>query len=122
MTPIIFVTFLISLVLVDYRNSARRSQYHAEKESRWLPQWLHRLVYRYRRYQYVAVDDRSELVRDESTGRPYYHSKQRKLMKMEASEAFEMRGWVVFVLGLVIMCAGWGVWAAVVWGLRIFLR
>jgi hypothetical protein len=47
----------------------------------------------------------------------YYHSKQRKLMKMEAEEAFEIRGWVVTVLGLVSLGVTWMGLKVVWWGL-----
>jgi hypothetical protein len=132
MTPLLFTSFLLSLLLVDLRHSALRSHYHADatQPSR-MPGWLHRIVYRYRRYRYVAVDDRAQAgTPTPSPGSPgspgmggvaeaedYYHSKQRKLMKMEAEEAFEMRGVVVVVLGLVSFGVLWAVWRAVEWGL-----
>ncbi|KAK4101732.1 hypothetical protein N658DRAFT_506898 [Parathielavia hyrcaniae] len=128
MTPLMFISFLVSLALVDLRYSALRAHYHAAGPSR-LPRWLHRLVYRYRPYRYVAAMEghgrppaaRAAVVESPlgSTGSPgsglgsgpgpewggedyYYYSKQRKLMEMEAAEAFEIRGWVVTGLGLVL--------------------
>ena len=89
MTPIIFVSFLFSLAWVDYRHSVRRpSHSHAEDETRWLPQWIHRLVYRVQPY----------------------HTKQRKLMRLEAEEAFEMRGWAVLFLGVLGALLSWAGW------------
>ncbi len=121
MTPIIFITFLVSLAVVDYRNSAKRSHYHAEGGSSWLPQWLHRILYRVRPYQYVTVDEKDQVVRGEVAGRPFYHSKQRKLMKMEVAEAFEMRGWAVLVLALASVVIALGLWEVVSWGLSFLL-
>jgi hypothetical protein len=137
---VIFITFLISLSLVEVGYSARRAQYHAEplRPSR-LPQWLHRLVYRYRPYRYVAVDQNGKPVplrrsssnaSDDGGGRgrgdslgagagEYYHSRQRKLMKMEVQDAFEMRTTVLVVLGsagLIVSCLVWCV-ATWVWGM-----
>lgn len=105
MTPIIFVSFLISLTWVDYRYSVMRSQYHAENPSR-LPPWLHRILYRYEPYRYVIVDENNQ-----PTNHPrYFHSKQRKLMKMEAVDAFEIRSTVLVVLGLLSLVCSWAVW------------
>ncbi|KAL2255171.1 hypothetical protein VTK26DRAFT_3934 [Humicola hyalothermophila] len=153
MTPLIFISFLVSLALVDLRYSALRSHYHADADDethhhRRMPRWLHRIVYRYRGYRYdVAVDQRQGQGQrqvdggddDEdgagSTGRrapgsrsaseqevkgggEYYHSKQRKLMKMEAAEAFEIRGWVMVVLGLLGLAVAWGAWKVASWVVR----
>ncbi|KAK4128239.1 hypothetical protein N657DRAFT_561766 [Parathielavia appendiculata] len=129
MTPLMFISFLVSLALVDLRYSALRAHYHAgPSQSSRLPRWLHRLVYRYQPYRYVTVADplgspgRSP-ASPGSPGSPgiegedYYHSKQRKLMKMEAAEAFEIRGWVVTVMGLVSMGVFWAGLKLVCWGL-----
>lgn len=108
MTPVIFVTFVVSLTLVDYRYSAMRSQYHAEPPSR-LPAWIHRLVYRYQPYQYVLVDENRQPTGQRADPR-YLHSKQRKLMKMEVVDAFEIRSTVLVILGLLSLALIWGVW------------
>ncbi len=92
MTPVIFVSFLISLALVDYQNRLRRSHYHAKgRESGWLPRWLHCMVYRSctRRTCHPAGKN----------SQAYYQSNQRQLLELEADEAFEMRGSVVALLG-----------------------
>lgn len=130
MTPLIFISFLVSLALVDLRHSALRAHYHADADgaSSRLPRWLHRLVYRYRGYRYDFDDAAAR-----AAGRPatpsssprsegqagsgdYYHSKQRKLMKMEAAEAFEIRGWVLVVLGLLGASVLWAAWKVGAWG------
>ncbi|SPQ18899.1 71a70ed5-14ee-4d00-97da-034e1f121df3 [Thermothielavioides terrestris] len=126
MTPLILVSFLVSLALVDLRYSALRAHYHADADqASRLPRWLHRIVYRYRPYRYVAVDERGRPVaegRPRSPGSPgreaedYYHSKQRKLMKMEAAEAFEIRGSVLVALGLLSLGVFWAAWRLAAWG------
>ncbi|KAL2158559.1 hypothetical protein VTH06DRAFT_4326 [Thermothelomyces fergusii] len=138
MTPVLFVSFLLSLALVDLRFSALRAHYHADGGDqapgrRRLPAWLHRIIYRYRPYRYAAaVDGNGRPVAAPTTpgspGSPergvtpsgtareaedYYHSKQRKLIKMEAEEAFEMRGVVVLVLGFLGLAALWVAWKVV---------
>ncbi len=124
MTPLLFTSFLISLLLVDIRNSALRAHYHAAGQpSRLLPRWLHRLVYRYRPYRYDAAgavgSPGSPVSPGSAEGREdYYHSKQRKLMRMEAEEAFEIRGGVVVALVVVGLGVLWVVWRVVGWGLR----
>lgn len=91
MTPIIFVSFLISLAWVDLRYTITRSHFHSSAR-RWMPQWIHHIVYR-----------------------EYYHSKQRKLMRMEVNDAFEMRDSVVAVLGILAMVGIWAVWRVCCW-------
>ena len=116
MTPLVFVSFLVSLALVDFRYSVRRSHYHAEGQGR-LPRWLHRLLFRYQRYQYVAVDEGGR-PRGETPG--YYHSKQRKLVKMEAADAFELRSTVLAIMGVLslglVWGLVWGLWRLLSWG------
>ncbi len=149
MTPIILISFLISLTLIDYRDSARRSHYHAEPghgASR-MPKWLHRIIYKYQRYQYevpIPVDEQGRPISSTSAstgrvavggedqqqgGRPellrrsshdHYHSKQRKLMKMEAEEAFEIRSTVLVVLAVLSLVVLWGLWKVVGWVLVFF--
>ncbi|KXX79765.1 hypothetical protein MMYC01_202828 [Madurella mycetomatis] len=108
MTPLIFTSFLVSLVLVDLRHSVLRAHYHADANQHGrMPGWLHRVVYRYLPYRYDGDSPSSPsqsssssssgaATKAEGDGRGgHYHSKQRELMKMEAAEAFEIRGIVV---------------------------
>ncbi|KAL2269935.1 hypothetical protein VTJ83DRAFT_2119 [Remersonia thermophila] len=127
MTPVIFVTFLVSLALVDLRYSVLRAHYHPDDQPHGrMPAWLHRIIYRYRPYRYQNVNDKGRPVGKTPAspssppwsgrqGEDYYHSKQRKLMKMEAEEAFEMRGTVVVVLGVVSLTVAWAAWKMVAW-------
>jgi len=117
MTPIIFISFLISLSLVDMRHSAKRKHYHAEARDSRMPQWLHRIVFRYQRYRYVPADNQGRPLGEAVDGHQYYHSNQRKLMRMEVAEAFEIRSTVVMALGLFSLCVLWGAWKALLWGL-----
>lgn len=97
MTPITFVTFLFSLLIVDMRYSITRAYGHPDRNSR-LPPWLHQLIYRRQPYQQQGNGD-------QPPGRWYYHSKQKKLMRMEASEAFEMHTSVMLVLAVTATAA-----------------
>ncbi|KAB5536385.1 hypothetical protein GE09DRAFT_325792 [Coniochaeta sp. 2T2.1] len=114
MTPVVFVTFLVSLVVVDLRYSVKRSHLHAEDYSSRLPQWLHRIIYRYQPYQYVRVDKDGKPIK-ERVYSGFYHSKQRKLMKMEVDDAFQIRGTVLLVMGLAVMTAFWSLWRLATW-------
>ena len=119
MTPLVFVSFLASLAWVDFRYSLMRSHSHSEDPSR-LPRWLHRAVYREAPYKYVKVDTTKPSAppaSDEGV-RWYYHSKQRKLMRMEADDAFQIRSTVLVVLGLLAVAATWALWW-VVWWIKI---
>lgn len=116
MTPIIFVSFLFSLAWVDFRYSIMRSHSHSEEPSQ-LPRWLHRITYREAPYKYVKVDatHTKERAGSNEGSRWYYHSKQRKLMKMEADDAFQIRGTVLVALGLLAVAATWATSYAAWW-------
>lgn len=94
MTPVNFVAFLFSLLLVDVRYNITRAYGHPDPTSR-LPPWLHQLFYRRQPYQ------QHNATTHDQPGRWYYHSKQKKLMRMEASEAFEMH--TSMLLGLAVV-------------------
>ncbi|KAK0618297.1 hypothetical protein B0T17DRAFT_509842 [Bombardia bombarda] len=119
MTPVIFISFLISLAIVDLKYSVRRSHFHAQERPGRMPTWLHRLIYRYRRYDYVPLDQHGQPF--DSTSNPpsdshwFYHSKQRKLVKMEAADAFEIRGIVQVFMALFALCVTWALWQILSW-------
>lgn len=106
MTPVIFVSFLLSLAWIDFRYSVLRSQKNST-ESR-LPAWLHHIIYR------PAPDEGTGHGKGgRSTGGSqdgFYHSKQKKLAKMEMADAFEIRGTVVVILFAISMVMSWGLW------------
>lgn len=103
-TPVAFISFLVSLVIVDLHYSHVRVRSHAQAPSR-LPPWLHALLFRPRPYESLRVrrlDLSSSQQQQQQQGRTewHYHSNQRKLMEMEAAEAFEIRNTVLVVLAL----------------------
>lgn len=137
MTPVFLTTFIISLVIVDIRNTALRRHYHAEdSEPGRMPRWLHRILYRYKPYKYeVLVDENGKPVATPTPireGMPplvgpesreeFYHSQQRKLMKMEVVEAFETRRSVMAVLAVFGIGAFFMAWKVASWGIGAVLR
>lgn len=122
MTPIMVVSFLVSLAWVDFRYSLMRSHNHSATPSR-MPRWLHQLLYREAPYQYVRVDPKnsgtSPTAETKERGEWYYHSKQRKLMKMEVDDAFHIRGSVLMIMGLLAILATWIFWRVTTWAWRI---
>ncbi|KAK5652587.1 hypothetical protein OQA88_10348 [Cercophora sp. LCS_1] len=117
MTPIILISFIVSLTYVDFRHSVNRAHFHADTNERRTPHWLHRVLYRYRRYEYVAVDEQGKLLERNADG--HYHSKQRKLMKMETAEAFEIRNTVLIILGMISVAILWGTWRILSWTIAV---
>lgn len=114
MTPLIFVTFLLSLVWVDLRYTLKRSRYHSYQGG-WMPCWLHNIVYRRSPYNYVRAKDQSTPSPRDEQGEWHYHSKQKKLMRMEVDDAFEMRGYVLVAMAVVSLSIAWGFWALSSW-------
>ncbi|KAI9899558.1 hypothetical protein N3K66_006019 [Trichothecium roseum] len=88
MTPLNFVVFILSLFLVDMRMSIARRRNRSVTTS-WLPAWVHVLVSRYQ--PYGGTDE-------------YYHTKQKKLMRHEADEAFKMRNTMAIFLIVSTLC------------------
>ena len=70
------------------------------------------MVYR-RQKTPIRVDDIRN--HDDDDGERYYHSKQRQLMKMEVTDAFEVRSTVLVVLGSIGLAFSWGLWRAGLW-------
>jgi hypothetical protein len=137
-TPIHFVTFLLSLYLVDTYYWAQRHKRNNNKNNangNRRP-WFHRLLYR-PRSPYDWVDDRSSSQQSTSStttrrrkpgvdeiattrkrekdGPWFYHTKQKKLLKLEAADAFALRNPVLFGLCVLVSCAGWVFWRTVLW-------
>ncbi|KAK8055531.1 hypothetical protein PG993_000758 [Apiospora rasikravindrae] len=98
MTPINLISFVLGLWLVDLRYRCQREHDHAHPRPHphqtssssyyYLPAWLW--------WPRRPADEPF-----------YYHSKQRKLLRMEASEAFNMRNSVLFGLVLAAMFVLW---------------
>ncbi|CAF3575125.1 unnamed protein product [Fusarium graminearum] len=102
MTPINITVFLLSLLLVDFRHTAGRNNFYAtgSEQARWMPRWL------LQPYQHIGHSDH------DAHGRWHYHSKQKKLMKMEAEEAFQMRSTVLVFMAVALALATSAVWLA----------
>jgi hypothetical protein len=108
MTPVIFVSFLVSLAWVDFRYTIVRSHNHDSGDRGRMPGWLHHVIYRRSPYQYVKVKEAAPQGRDDTRWEPYYHSKQRKLMRMEVEDAFQVRSHVLVVMALILAVSTWG--------------
>ncbi|ETS88053.1 hypothetical protein PFICI_01881 [Pestalotiopsis fici W106-1] len=109
MTPINFVTFLVSLYLVDYHYNSKREHTHDHnKRASRLPGWLHSLLFKPQPYAWVGGGDSSAAPPNQDDKNWYYHTKQKKLMKMEAAAAFEMRRSVTVALVFIAVGAAWG--------------
>jgi hypothetical protein len=103
MTPVNFITFLVSLYLVDCQFLDKREHAHNNgQRNRRLPAWLHHLIFRPQPYSWVGGG--SPAPPNQNDNNWYYHTKQKKLMRMEASAAFEIRRSVM--LGLIMLGVG----------------
>jgi hypothetical protein len=65
----------------------------------------------------VPVDDKGRPLGEPANNEKYYHSYQRKLLRMEVDEAFEIRSTVLVALSLISLLVLWGVYKLVAWGL-----
>ncbi|KAI1734476.1 hypothetical protein F4680DRAFT_438025 [Xylaria scruposa] len=134
-TPINFVTFIVSLYLIDNQYRTQRYLQHEADER----PWLQRLFYRHRSSPYDRVDSNQGQSLPQSANtthrhgagtkngddapRPvketgdawYYHTKQKKLFKLEAADAFALRNLVLLALCFLVFSVGWMLWRVVVW-------
>ncbi|PHH91126.1 hypothetical protein CDD83_1555 [Cordyceps sp. RAO-2017] len=99
MTPVNFISFLVSLALVDLCYTQTRQHRHAERPSR-LPCWLRTLLFRPQPYR--AFGRRERGTGPAGHGEWHYHSNQEKLMEMEAADALNLRGAVLVLLALAL--------------------
>lgn len=130
MTPVNFVAFLVSLILIDLRYTILRSQTHSHSPSfgsgSRLPSWLCALVHREQPYDYRNGQGRVHVrVRDEKDNRStsnskdstgdgppwHYHTKQKQIIKMEAEEAFRFRNTLLVGLGVGIIVILVSIWS-----------
>ncbi len=115
--PITFVSFLLSLALIDNRNASLRYHIHASSPSPasdgiygWAKNTLHSWVYRPQPYAYVISPDllqrqkSGEIVKEQAAKVEPWHwkTKQKTMMKMEVADAFEMRKWVVLAMAAAV--------------------
>lgn len=88
MTAVNFVTFLFSLLAVDMHYTLRRSTIgEGATTTGILPKWLHRILHPFEPYD------------------TYYRTKQRKLMRMEAEDAFRLRNRTLIVMAVSVIGA-----------------
>ncbi|KAI0104823.1 hypothetical protein GGR51DRAFT_521373 [Nemania sp. FL0031] len=130
MTPINFVTFIVSLYLIDTHHRAQRYRQHERNANgnKGRP-WLHWLLYS-QRSPYEMVNSSQTQVLQQSTtttirhetrvgdgdsGSWFYQTKQRKLLKVEATEAFALRNSVLFVLCVLAASVTWVFWRTMLW-------
>ncbi|KAL9941494.1 hypothetical protein D7B24_004541 [Verticillium nonalfalfae] len=105
MTPVIFVSFLVSLAWVDLRYTLMR--YRGRQSDSRLPAWLHHLVYRpAHAHDGGKPPSAAGGGRGQTTG-GYYRTKQKELAKMEMADAFEIRTHVAAALAALVAVAAW---------------
>ncbi|TEY39698.1 hypothetical protein BOTCAL_0453g00020 [Botryotinia calthae] len=113
--PITFVSFLISLLIIDSRNSYLRVHQHSEPRTYpntfigRIQEFLHRLIYKPQPYAYIKSPSRGQNAEGiERKGEEPWHwnTKQKKMMKMEVSDAFKFRQWVL--VGMAVVATGIG--------------
>ncbi|RYP25292.1 hypothetical protein DL767_008470 [Monosporascus sp. MG133] len=112
MTPINLIAFLVSLYLVDVHYQNERARRHAAgqqhgEQQKWMA-WLHNLLFRPQPYEWV--DQNKPAPPNKHEERYYYHTKQKKLMKMEAADAFGLRRPVLVGLCSLAVLAAWAAW------------
>jgi len=121
-TPLIIVSFLVSLAWVDFRYTARRWQARPHRNAR-LPAWLHPLARWGTPYEDAGQprDAAAEPHLQGQDGRWYYRTKQRKLLKMGVADALEIRTTVLAVLGLAFALLAWALWRTGSWAVGLAL-
>ncbi|KAI0890083.1 uncharacterized protein GGS22DRAFT_149956 [Annulohypoxylon maeteangense] len=114
LTPFHFVSFLLSLYLIDCYYHDKRIQEHSEQYNRlpsWvLPSWLERRLFSPQPYVWVDRKKRETSRAGTNQTRWYYHTKQRELMKMEAADAFEIQRSILVGLCFVLLLSLWLLW------------
>jgi len=129
--PLTFLSFILSLALIDNQNQATRAASHQERrptQGRLSLFW--RLLYGDEQGPYAYVRSPSEGAegRDpavkgggEKEGW-YFHTKQKKLMKMEASDAFRIHKRVALGMILVSALIAWLNWVFLKYIMRLGMR
>ncbi|CAG8978396.1 hypothetical protein HYALB_00009982 [Hymenoscyphus albidus] len=112
LAPLAFLSFILSLALVDSRNTYFRtsspSSSHPPSRIQSVKGFFHALVFRRREgpYEYVGRErgrgdggvEKKGKGKEKGKGEWYWHTKQRKMMKRELDDAFEMRNGVAVAL------------------------
>lgn len=135
--PITFISFIVSLAIIDNRNASLRHHIHSPSYPPTpgglfgqVKNTFHSWVYRRQPYAYIkslAALER-EKSGDNVKGKAakeepwHWNTKQKKMMKMEVADAFEMRKWVVGVMAVAAAAfAAGGVWL-VSWSYGMIMR
>ncbi|KAG0650904.1 hypothetical protein D0Z07_2773 [Hyphodiscus hymeniophilus] len=134
-TPLTFISFLLSLAFIDSRNHSIRTHSHPRAQPSTIlghiKAFLHSCVYECTDsspYAYISETSTSTTGMKKPAGRKedekwYWHTKQRKMMKAEFSDAFRMRRSVLVVslASVVVISMGlvYGVKEAVGWVNRV---
>lgn len=108
MTPINFVSFLLSLVVVDLEYSYMRVRNHTEASGR-LPTLLHHIIFRSQPYA-TDIRVRSQGPHHYEEEVWHYHTKQGRIMKLEAEEAFRGRNRIIIFLAVFLAIITWVLW------------
>ncbi|KAH8815481.1 hypothetical protein F5884DRAFT_772503 [Xylogone sp. PMI_703] len=127
--PLTFLSFLFSLALVDTQTQATRA---ASRHGRPPPDgrlsFFRRFLFGDDQVPYAYVrspsegDGASPGGKDGKEGGWYFHSKQRKLMKMEVSDAFRIRKRVALGMILVSMVVALVNWVLLRYITRVGMR
>ncbi|KAB8302084.1 hypothetical protein EYC80_005535 [Monilinia laxa] len=113
--PITFISFLISLFLIDRRNSSLRLHQHSQPRTYpntffgRIKEFLHKLVFKPQPYAYIKSPYRGQNAEGDKQREEepwHWRTKQKKMMKMEVSDAFKLRQWVLVGMAVVATMLG----------------
>lgn len=130
--PLTFISFLLSLALIDSRNHSLRTHSHSPSRPQpssflgHLKSFLHSLIYKPAAsspYAYIKSPNKEKDGKgnggkgEKGTEEEpwHWHTKQRHMMKAEMEDAFKLRKWVVLVLLAAGVVAVFGLVAVVRW-------
>ncbi|RDW64712.1 hypothetical protein BP6252_10363 [Coleophoma cylindrospora] len=112
--PLAFISFLISLSLIDSRNTSRRTSASSRTPNSLLSRLLFKPLPRTTPGSPRSPSPRKEKPSDRDW-ESHYHTLQKKLMKMEVADAFEIRKWVLAGMLTVAAMLGIGAWVVLGW-------
>ncbi|RDW68558.1 hypothetical protein BP5796_09215 [Coleophoma crateriformis] len=120
--PLAFISFLISLSLIDSRNTSRRTS--ASSRAPDSNSLLARLLFKpVPPTTTTPGSPRSPSPRKEKPSdrdwESHYHTLQKKLMKMEVADAFEIRKWVLAAMLAAAAVLGVGAWVVLGWVVEV---